>query len=89
MNIMMWLLAGGIVGWIGYSFLDYNEHRGVKVSILIGGVGGVIGGKLIAPLFSAAATAPGALSASTLLIAAAVASVFLFVGNFVHDHWGI
>lgn len=89
MNIVMWVLAGGIVGWIGYSFLGYNEHRGLKVSIIIGGFGGFIGGKLIAPMFSAAAAVPGDLSVSTLLIAAAAASAFLFVGNLVHDRWGI
>jgi uncharacterized membrane protein YeaQ/YmgE (transglycosylase-associated protein family) len=89
MNIVVWILAGGIVGWLGHSFLRYNEYRGLKVSIIIGTAGGFLGGKLIAPLFSAAAAVPGDFSASALLFAGAAASACLFVGNVVHERWGI
>jgi len=34
------------IGWIGYAFLDFNEGRGQLVSIVIGVVGGLLGGKV-------------------------------------------
>ena len=89
MNIVMWMLAGGILGWVGYTFLGFNEKRGMLVSIIIGALGGVLGGKLIAPMFTAAAAVPGDFSASTLAFAVAVAATFLFVGNLVHNRWGV
>ena len=89
MNIVMWMLAGGILGWVGYTFLGFNEKRGMLVSIIIGALGGVLGGKLIAPMFTAAAAVPGDFSASTLVFAVAVAAAFLFVGNLVHNRWGV
>lgn len=89
MNIVLWIVAGGILGWVGYSFLGFNEGRSLVVAAIIGAVGGLVGGKIVAPMFSAAGAVPADFSASALLVAAAVAAVFLFAGNFVHDHWGV
>lgn len=89
MNIVIWMLAGGALGWIGYSFLGFNEGRGKVVSIVIGGVGGIVGGKLIAPMFSSAAPVAGDFSVMALFFAAAVAAAFLAVGNLVHNRWGV
>jgi uncharacterized membrane protein YeaQ/YmgE (transglycosylase-associated protein family) len=89
MNILMWMLAGGFLGWAGYSFLGFNEGRGMMVSVVIGTLGGFIGGNVIAPLFSAAAAIPGDFNTSALFFAAAVAAVFLSVGNLVYTRWGV
>jgi uncharacterized membrane protein YeaQ/YmgE (transglycosylase-associated protein family) len=89
MNIVMWMLAGGILGWVGYSFLKFNEERGKIVSIIIGTVGGLLGGKIIAPMFITAAAVPDDFSVSALFFAAAVAAAFLAVGNLVHNRWGV
>jgi uncharacterized membrane protein YeaQ/YmgE (transglycosylase-associated protein family) len=89
MNIVMWMLAGGILGWVAYSYLGFNEGRGMLVSIFIGTLGGFLGGKMIAPMFTAAAAVPGDFSTSALFFAAAVASAFLAVGNLVHNRWGV
>ena len=89
MNIVMWMLAGGILGWVGCAFLGFNEERGMVVSVIIGTVGGLFGGKLIAPMFTAAVAVPEAFSLSALFFAAAVAAAFLAVGNLVGKRWGV
>jgi len=89
MNIVMWILAGGILGWIGYSYMGFNEGRGMIASFVIGAIGGIVGGKMIAPMFSAAAAVPGDFSASALVVAAAVAAAFLFAGNLIYDRFGV
>jgi uncharacterized membrane protein YeaQ/YmgE (transglycosylase-associated protein family) len=89
MNIVMWMLAGGILGWVGCAFLGFNEERGMVVSVIIGTAGGLFGGKLIAPMFTAAAAVPEAFSLSALLFAAAVAAAFVAVGNLVGKRWGV
>ena len=89
MNIVMWMLAGGILGWVGCAFLGFNEERGMVVSVIIGTAGGLFGGKLIAPMFTAAAAVPEAFSLSALFFAAAVAAAFLAVGNLVGKRWGV
>lgn len=89
MNIVMWILAGGILGWVGYSFLAFNEERGMMASMIIGGVGGFLGGKMIAPMFTAVAAVPGDFSAAALFFAAGAATALLAVGNLVYNRWGV
>jgi uncharacterized membrane protein YeaQ/YmgE (transglycosylase-associated protein family) len=89
MNIVIWMLAGGILGWAGFSFLDFNEWRGLKVSIAIGAAGGFFGGQMIAPMFTSAAAVPGDFSSSALLFAVALAAAFLAAGNLVYHRWGV
>ena len=89
MNFVIWMLAGAILGWVGFKFLEFNERRGMVVAMIIGAAGGLVGGKLIAPMFASAAAVPDAFSASALIVAAGVAAAFLYAGNFVHDHWGV
>jgi uncharacterized membrane protein YeaQ/YmgE (transglycosylase-associated protein family) len=88
MNIAMWMLAGAILGWVGFSYLRFNEARGMMISMVIGGVGGLVGGNMIAPLFTAT-TVPGAFSSSAMVFAAIAAAAFLAVGNLVYNRWGV
>jgi len=87
-DIAIWMLAGAALGWAGFSYMQYNEERGLMVSAIIGAIGGVIGGKLIAPMFTDAPVA-GAFSISALVFAAIVAAGVLFAGNLIHNKWGV
>ena len=89
MNLALWVLTGGMVGWLAYSFLGLNESRGMATSVIIGALGGVVGGKLLAPIFNAGAAVPEALSAATVLFAVVAAAALLVIGNMVHKRWGV
>jgi uncharacterized membrane protein YeaQ/YmgE (transglycosylase-associated protein family) len=89
MNIVMWVLTGSILGWVGYSYLSFNEERGLTASIVIGALGGFIGGKVVAPMFTAGALATGDFSAPAMFCAAAVAAALLAAGNLVSKRWGV
>lgn len=89
MNTFICMLAGGLLGLLGHSFLRLNVERGKMVSIVIGSLGGFIGGKMIAPMFTAAAAIPGDFSMSALIFAGVVAAAFLAVGNLVQNRWGV
>lgn len=89
MNVAVWMFAGSILGWAGYSLLGFNEGRGVKVSVVIGALGGLFGGKVIAPMFVTAGAVPGDFNLSALFFAAAVAAISLALGNLVYNRWGV
>jgi uncharacterized membrane protein YeaQ/YmgE (transglycosylase-associated protein family) len=92
MNIALWMLAGGFLGWAGHEFLRLNIERGRMISIVIGAAGGVLGGKFIAPMFAAAAlpgAVPDGISMSSMLFAMAVAVTFIAVANLVSNRWDI
>ena len=89
MNIAMWILAGGILGWAGYSILGFNRERGMVVSLVIGAVGGLLGGNAIAPIFAAAPAVTGDFSPSALFFAAGAAAALLAAGNLAYNRWGV
>lgn len=89
MNIVMWMLTGSALGWVAYSYLSFNEERGVIVSLIIGALGGFIGGKMISPMFTAGALTPDEFSAPAVFFAAAVAAGFLAAGNLIYKRWGV
>lgn len=89
MNIVMWVLAGGALGWVAYQYWGFNEDRGLPISIAIGGAGGFLGGKILAPLFATAEAIPGDFSPTTMFFAAGAAAICIFLGNFVSKRWGV
>jgi uncharacterized membrane protein YeaQ/YmgE (transglycosylase-associated protein family) len=87
-NILLWALAGGTAGWIGFSLVGFNEDRGLAVSVVIGMVGGFLGGNMLAPMFSAGAVNPGVFNPFSLFIAFACAAAVLTVSNMVYKRFG-
>jgi uncharacterized membrane protein YeaQ/YmgE (transglycosylase-associated protein family) len=88
-NIILWAIAGGVAGWIGYSFMDLNAKRGLPISIMIGMVGGFFGGKLVAPMIGAGnAVSPGDFSPFPLFIALASAAAILIISSMIHKRFG-
>ena len=88
MNIALWILIGGAVGWLAYSYLGFDK-RGLMGAALIGALGGVVGGKLIAPMFNVGAAVPEAFTSAGLLFAAALAGGFLVISEVVYKRWGL
>jgi uncharacterized membrane protein YeaQ/YmgE (transglycosylase-associated protein family) len=56
---------------------------------VIGLLGGVAGGKLVAPMFGVVASVPEAFSMAALVCALGSAAVVLFVGDQVHARFGV
>ena len=88
MSIVLWLLAGGAVGWLAYAYLGFDK-RGLLGAIIIGALGGAVGGKLIAPMFNVGAAAPDAVTSAGLLFAAGLAAAFLLIGEIIFRRWGL
>jgi uncharacterized membrane protein YeaQ/YmgE (transglycosylase-associated protein family) len=89
MEIIIWLLAGAALGWIGCAYFDWNAERGFAVSVGIGAAGALVGGKVIAPMFAAATAPAAAFSPDALLFAAAASVACLFAGDRLLRHWGV
>ena len=51
MNILIWLVVGGVIGWLASVIMRTQE--GILLNIVIGNVGALIGGWLISPLVGA------------------------------------
>lgn len=53
MNIIIWLIMGGVVGWIASMIMGTDGQQGVILNVVVGIVGALIGGWLIGPLLGA------------------------------------
>lgn len=91
MNIAMWILTGGLLGWIGFPILRANADRGKRriVPIIVGAVGGLFGGNVLAPMLGAAANTPDDFSMFALVIALASAAGCLVVGNLISNRYSV
>ncbi|HET9644598.1 MAG TPA: GlsB/YeaQ/YmgE family stress response membrane protein [Burkholderiaceae bacterium] len=52
MNLLVWLVVGGLVGWIAGLLLQ-SSGNGILINVVIGIVGSFIGGWLLGPMFHA------------------------------------
>ncbi len=46
MNILAWIVLGGVAGWIASMFAKTNESMGIFANIIVGIVGAFLGGWL-------------------------------------------
>lgn len=53
MGIIVWLIVGGIVGWIASMIMKTDDQQGIILNVVVGLVGAVVGGWLIGPLLGA------------------------------------
>ena len=89
MNIVMWILAGGALGWAALTLLGFNQERGIIASIIIGASGGVFGGQVVAPLMSSAPIVSGDFNIHALFIAAVSASACLAIASMIERRFGV
>ena len=88
MNVMIWMMAGGLVGWLACTALHLNVARGLAVSAIIGIGGAFFGGHVLAPLFGATIPEAGAFSPFALLVAAATAAGCLTISDMMYERFG-
>ncbi len=50
MNFIIWLIVGGIVGWLASLIMRTDGQQGILLNIVVGIVGAFLGGLLISPL---------------------------------------
>jgi uncharacterized membrane protein YeaQ/YmgE (transglycosylase-associated protein family) len=89
MNTVTWLLAGAILGWLGYTALKANVSRGMVLSIVIGAMSAYFGGSVLATLFTNTASAAGGFSPFALLTACATAGACLLISDMVYERFGV
>lgn len=53
MGIIVWLIMGGLVGWLASLIMGTSAQQGIILNVVVGIVGAMIGGFLIGPLIGA------------------------------------
>jgi uncharacterized membrane protein YeaQ/YmgE (transglycosylase-associated protein family) len=66
MNVIIWLVVGGLVGWAASAIMRSQE--GIILNVLVGIIGAVVGGWLLSPIFAASTLNQGSFSGTNLLV---------------------
>jgi uncharacterized membrane protein YeaQ/YmgE (transglycosylase-associated protein family) len=51
MNFIIWLIVGGLIGWVASMIMRTDGQQGVILNVVVGIVGAFLGGWLLAPMF--------------------------------------
>ncbi len=81
MNILIWLVVGGIIGWLASLVMKTDGQQGMILNVVVGVVGAVIGGWLLSPMLGAGTLNQGDFSVMGLLVSFGGAVILLLVVN--------
>ena len=80
MGIIMWLIVGGIVGWLASIIMRRDGQQGIILNIVVGIVGAFVGGLLISPLVGAGTINEG-ITVGSFLVSLVGAVILLAIVN--------
>lgn len=82
MNIIIWLIVGGVIGWLASKVMGTDKQQGVILNVVVGIVGAMLAGLVIAPLLPGLTINQGDFSVMGLLISFLGALLLLAIVNF-------
>jgi uncharacterized membrane protein YeaQ/YmgE (transglycosylase-associated protein family) len=80
MNFLIWLIVGGIVGWLASLIMRTDEQQGILLNVVVGVVGAFISGWVISPIVGVTTINEG-ISVPSVLVSLAGAVVLLAIVN--------
>lgn len=83
MNLIIWLVIGGLLGWVASILMRTDAQQGVLLNVVVGIVGALLGGWFISPMVGVPTINEGAFSAGALLVSLVGAVILLAIVNLV------
>ncbi|HJS21567.1 MAG TPA: GlsB/YeaQ/YmgE family stress response membrane protein [Steroidobacteraceae bacterium] len=83
MSFIIWLVVGGLVGWLASVVMKTDAQQGIVLNIVVGIIGALLGGWLLAPLFGTATINQGDFTLSGLLVSFLGAVILLAIVNLI------
>ena len=79
MGIIIWLIVGGIVGWLASLVMRTDGQQGIILNIVVGIIGAFIGGLLVGPMLGAPSINSGELSVMSFVVSLIGAIILLAI----------
>jgi uncharacterized membrane protein YeaQ/YmgE (transglycosylase-associated protein family) len=81
MLFIIWLIVGGILGWLASIVMKTDAQQGMILNVVVGIVGAFLGGWLLSPLFGTGTINYDDFSVSSLLVSFLGAVILLAIVN--------
>ena len=80
-NFIVWLIVGGIIGWLASLVMRTDAQQGTLLNIIVGIVGAFVAGLVLTPLFGIGTINSGNFSLPAMLLSLLGAIILLAVVN--------
>lgn len=80
MGIIVWLVVGGVVGWLASIIMRTDGQQGLLLNVVVGIVGALLAGFVVSPLLGIGTINQG-LSMGTFLVSLLGAIILLAIVN--------
>ena len=81
MNFIIWLIVGGVIGWLASIVMKTDGQQGIILNVVVGIVGALLGGWLLSPLVGAGTINQDNFSLPALLVSFLGAAILLAIVN--------
>ena len=81
MNFIIWLVVGGLIGWVASLIMRTDAQQGLLLNIIVGIIGALLGGWLISPLVGEGNINSGDFSVGGLVVSLLGAVILLAIVN--------
>jgi len=83
MNFIIWLVLGGIIGWLASILMKTNDQQGIFLNVIVGIIGAMLGGWLISPMVGVGTINQDNFSLPALLVSFVGAAILLAIVNLI------
>ena len=80
MGIIIWLIVGGVVGWLASIIMRTDAQQGMLLNVVVGIVGALLAGFIISPMVGVGTINEG-ISLATFLVSLLGAVILLAIVN--------
>jgi uncharacterized membrane protein YeaQ/YmgE (transglycosylase-associated protein family) len=81
MNLIIWLVVGGVLGWLASLVMRTDAQQGIILNVVVGIIGAVLAGFIIAPMLGTGTINTNDFSLAGLLVSFVGAIVLLAIVN--------
>ena len=81
MNFIIWLVVGGLIGWVASMIMRTDGQQGIFLNVIVGIIGAALGGGLISPLVGVGTINQDNFSVGALLVSLVGAIILLAIVN--------
>lgn len=80
MGIIVWLIVGGVVGWLASIIMRTDAQQGILLNVIVGIVGALLAGFIVSPLIGVGTINDG-VTLSSFLVSLVGAVILLAIVN--------
>lgn len=81
MNFIVWIVVGGLIGWVASKIMKTDAQHGIFLNIVVGIIGSMLGGWFVSPLVGAGTINQSDFSLGGLFVSLVGAVILLGIVN--------